>query len=198
MNIIKFQNKCRELMNNSYAWLVRGSFGAMGKNCTISLPFKSSNTKDIFLGNRVWINAGAWIDCFTEYAGQQWHPKLEIGDDTGIGYRSHIMVIGHMKIGKKVMIANNVYISDNLHGFENIDVPIVAQPLKHATVEIEDDVWLGENVCVLPGVTIGRHSVIGANSVVTKDIPPYSVAVGSPAKVIKQYNHDSKQWETLK
>ena len=62
-------------------------------------------------------------------------------------------------------------------------------------VVIEDEVWLGERVCVMPNVTIGKHSVVGANSVVTKSIPPYSVAVDSPAKVIKQYNHDTKQWE---
>jgi acetyltransferase-like isoleucine patch superfamily enzyme len=107
------------------------------------------------------------------------------------------MVIGQMNIGKNVIIADKVYISDNLHSFEDINKPIIAQPLKHMPVTIEDEVWLGENVCVLPGVTIGKHSVIGANSVVTKSIPPYSVAVGSPAKVIKKFNHDTQQWEKI-
>lgn len=82
------------------------------------------------------------------------------------------MVIGHLKIGKHVLIADKVYISDNMHAFEDVTKPVAAQPLLYKPVEIEDEVWLGENVCVLPGVKIGRHSVIGSNSVVTKDIPP--------------------------
>jgi lipopolysaccharide O-acetyltransferase len=72
------------------------------------------------------------------------------------------------------------------------------QPLKvPGPVVIEDEVWLGERVCVMPNVTIGKHSVIGANSVVTKDIPPYCIAVGVPARIIKQYNHNKKQWEII-
>ncbi len=195
MDFLKMHNTLRGWVNRLYTRLVRGSFGAMGKNSHIMLPFKSGNAKDIFLGEGVTICGGAWIDCFRKYGEKDWHPRLEIGDGTYIGHRSHIMVIGEMKIGKNVLIADKVYISDNLHGFEDITRHIMPQPLKHAPVTIEDEVWLGENVCVLPGVTIGKHSVIGSNSVVTKSIPPYSVAVGSPAKVIRQYNQKTEQWE---
>ncbi|OHB58918.1 MAG: hypothetical protein A2Y12_17715 [Planctomycetes bacterium GWF2_42_9] len=74
----------------------------------------------------------------------------------------------------------------------------MSQPLVNpGTVQIEDEVWLGEGVCVMPNVTIGKHSVIGSNAVVTKNIPPYSVAVGIPAKVIRQYNHETKGWERV-
>ncbi len=186
LDFLKLHNQLRVWTNRLYTRLVRGSFGAMGKGCQIMLPFKSGNAIDIFVGDNVIICAGAWIDCFREYGKQKWHPRLEIGDGTYIGHRSHIMVVGEMRIGKNVLIADNVYISDNMHSFEDITQPIMPQPLKHSPVTIEDEVWLGENVCVLPGVTIGKHSVIGSNSVVTKDIPQYSIAVGSPAKVIKQ------------
>lgn len=108
------------------------------------------------------------------------------------------MAVGKMIIGKNVMIADGVYISDNLHGFEDVTLRVQEQPLKYGQVIIDDDAWIGENVCVLPGVTIGKHSVIGSNSVVTKSIPPFSVAVGSPAKVIRQYNTDSEQWDNIK
>lgn len=198
MNFLEIHNNLRGWMNHAYTRLVKNSFGAMGAGCQIALPFKSCSAKNIFLGNNVKIYAGAWIDCFSEYYDKKWQPKLEIGDGTYIGHQSHIMVVGKMKIGKNVLIADKVYISDNLHSFEDVTCPILPQPLKHARVTIEDEVWLGENACVLPGVTIGRHSIIGSNSVVTKSIPPYSVAAGSPAKVIRQYNQDTGQWERIK
>jgi len=198
MSFFKFQKWFIEQKHKLYTLLVRGSFGAMGKDCVVQSRMRCTNPKDIFLGDRVFVGADAWIDCFQEYfGGQKFSPRLEIGDDTMVGYHSHIMVVGHMKIGKNVLIADKVYISDNLHGYEDIDRPILDQPMSHKPVEIEDEVWLGENVCVLPGVKIGRHSVIGANSVVTKDVPPYCVAAGVPAKVIRQYDKTTKQWNKV-
>lgn len=198
MFFLKVHNTIRAWVNRLYTILVCSSFGEFGKKSYIALPFRSGNTKDIFIGSNVCISGGAWIDCFREHAGKKWNPRLEIGDGTYIGNRSHIMVVGNMKIGRNVLVADKVYISDNLHGFEDINMPISAQPLKHAPVVIDDEVWLGENVCVLPGVTIGKHSVIGSNSVVTKDIPPYSVAVGSPAKIIRQYDEKTGRWESVR
>ena len=197
MDFLKLHNKLRIRINRTYTRLVRGSFGAAGKGCLIMLPFKCNSAGDIFLGEKITICGGSWIDCFRSYAGVGFKPRLEIGEGTYLGHRSHIMVIGKMTIGKNVMLADGVYISDNLHGFEDITTRVQDQPLKHAPVTIEDEVWLGENVCVLPGVVIGRHSVIGSNAVVAKSIPPYSVAVGSPAKVIRRYNEESKQWERV-
>jgi acetyltransferase-like isoleucine patch superfamily enzyme len=87
-----------------------------------------------------------------------------------------------------------VYISDNQHGYENPDEYILNHYIvQRGSVEIGEGSWLGENVCVI-GASIGRHCVIGANSVVTKDIPDYCVAVGSPASVIKTYDFDQKKW----
>ena len=197
MDFLKLHNRLRAWSNRLYTRLVRRSFGAMGPGCNIMLPFKCNNAKDISLGEGITLCGGAWIDCFRSYAGVDFEPRLEIGDGTYIGHRSHIMAIGRMTIGKDVMIADGVYISDNLHGYENPAVRVQDQPLKHAPVIIEDEVWLGENVCVLPGVTIGKHSVIGSNSVVTRSIPSFSVAVGTPAKVIRRYNAATKQWERV-
>jgi acetyltransferase-like isoleucine patch superfamily enzyme len=133
-----------------------------------------------------------------ENVGVTFSPRIEIGDGTYIGHRVHIIACGKIMIGKFVMIADGVYISDNLHGFEDIDRPVAPQPLSHpGPVTIEDEVWIGENVSILPNVTVGRHSVVGSNSVVTKDVPPFSVAAGVPAKIIKQYNHSRKKWERI-
>lgn len=195
MNFFDVQRWMAGLKHRAYTALVRPSFGAMGKGCTVQACMRCSNPKDIFLGDRVFIGADAWIDCFTEYfGGQRFCPRLEIGDDTMIGYHSHIMAVGPMKIGRHVLIADKVYISDNLHGFEDVGKPPFAQPITYRPVEIEDEAWIGENVCVLPGVRIGKHSVIGANSVVTKDVPAYCVAAGVPARVIRRYDPSSKQW----
>ena len=194
MNVLAFQKRLADLKHAAYTRLIRPSFGAMGRGCVVQATLRCSNPRDIYLGDRVFIGSDAWIDCFTAFAGQRFTPRLEIGDDTMIGYHSHVMAVGHLRIGKHVLIADKVYISDNLHGFEDVDRPIMQQPLVHRPVTIEDEVWIGENACVLPGVTIGRHSVIGSNSVVTKDIPPYSVAAGVPAKVIRQYDAGSRQW----
>ncbi|MCU0771600.1 MAG: acyltransferase [Verrucomicrobia bacterium] len=196
MSYFKFQQWFLEKKHKLHTRLVRRSFGAMGRDCIVQATMRCTNPGDIFLGDRVFIGADAWIDCFKEYpfSGQQFTPRLEIGADTMIGYHSHIMVVGHMKIGRHVLIADRVYISDNLHGYEDVTKPMLAQPLVHRPVEIQDEVWLGENVCVLPGVTIGRHSVIGSNSVVTKDVPPHSVAAGVPARVLRTYDPRTAQW----
>ena len=97
-----------------------------------------------------------------------------------------------------VLIASKVFISDHNHGdFEDdpeINIPPAQRKLTATPTQICDDAWLGEGVMVLPGVTIGKHSIIGAGAIVTKDIPEYSIAVGNPARVIKQYNKTINKW----
>lgn len=124
-------------------------------------------------------------------------PELEIGEGCAIGDFNHIAAVRRVIFGRHVLTANRVYVSDNLHGFEDIHTPIMHQPVKFkGEVHIGDGTWIGENVCVI-GARIGKNCVIGANSVVTKDIPDYSVAVGMPAKVIKSYNQGTGKWEKL-
>jgi len=113
----------------------------------------------------------------------------------------HIGAINSVTIGNNVLIASKVFISDHNHGFYGIDgkhdhpdtIP-KDRELSCAPVVIGDNVWIGEFVSVLPGVTIGDGSIIGSMSVVTKNIPPYSIAIGSPAKVIKQFDATTKTW----
>ncbi|MCC7351506.1 MAG: acyltransferase [Phycisphaerales bacterium] len=195
MNFLKLQQRLTLLRTKLYTRLIRNSFGAMGKDCTVLWSMRSHHPEGIFIGDRVFIGNDAWIDTFPRYANQTFTPRLDIGSDTMIGHHGHIMVIGHMKIGRHVLIANGVYISDNLHGYEDVSRPVFDQPLVHRPVEIGDEAWIGENVCVLPGVKIGRHSVIGSNSVVTRDIPPYCVAVGAPAAVIRRF--DGQEWNRV-
>lgn len=87
-----------------------------------------------------------------------------------------------------------MYISDNLHGFNDINTPIKDQPLcQLKEVTIGSGSWIGENVCII-GASVGKNSVVGANSVVTHDIPDYCVAVGAPAKIIKRFDSEKQKW----
>ncbi|KIO78776.1 acetyltransferase [Pedobacter lusitanus] len=119
-----------------------------------------------------------------------------IGNRTIIGIGC--TVIGPVKIGNHVMLAQNIVISGLNHGYELIDIPPSEQKTVTKDITIKDNVWIGANCVITAGVTIGRHAVIGAGSVVTKDVPDYSVAVGNPARVIKLYNFENKQWESVK
>jgi acetyltransferase-like isoleucine patch superfamily enzyme len=112
---------------------------------------------------------------------------IVIGNDTRIGL--HNTVIGPVRIGNQVNIAQNVLLSGLSHNFSDPLIPICQQGVSTRPIVIEDDVWIGGNATILPGVHIGRHSVIGAGSVVTKDVPAYTVVVGNPARILKQIPH---------
>lgn len=118
--------------------------------------------------------------------------NLIIRDDTRIGLGN--TVIGPVTIGSRVNLAQGVVVSALNHNYENTEIPIALQGITTQPVVIDDDVWIGANSVVTAGVSIGRHSVIAAGSVVTKSIPPYCVAAGVPAKIIKRYDADLKTW----
>ena len=111
--------------------------------------------------------------------------KLSIGANSNLGVNSFINARGGISLGENVLMGPDVMILTGMHNFRNINVPIQEQPMDYAPVLIGNDVWLGARVVVLPGKTIGDGCVIGANSVVSKDIPAYSVAAGAPIKIIK-------------
>ncbi len=119
-----------------------------------------------------------------------------IGDRTKIGLSNTI--IGPVTIGNDIRLAQNITLSGLNHNYEDVNLPIHVQGVSTSPIVIEDDSWLGANVVVVAGVSIGKHSIIAAGSIVTKNIPPYSVAVGNPARVLKQYNHQTKVWEKVK
>lgn len=113
------------------------------------------------------------------------HENFSIGQHSSINSGSWISAMGSVKIGNYVLIGPYVIIHSANHKFDRLDIPIQKQGWNKLNVNIEDNVWIGANAIILPGVTIGKGSVIGAGAVVTKDIPPYSIAVGIPARVIK-------------
>lgn len=147
----------------------------------------------MYLSDDVLINYRTWLEAQPLTAGGEC--RLEIGKGSVIGNYNHIYATRRITIGNHVLIADKVYISDNLHSYGDIHVPIMHQPVKQLKeVHIGNGSWLGEHVCIL-GAKIGRNCVIGANAVVTRDIPDYCVATGVPARIIKRYCFSTLQWE---
>lgn len=107
-----------------------------------------------------------------------------IGDHTRIGL--HNTIIGPVTIGCHVNLAQGITVTALNHNFEDSDKRIDEQGVSTTPVTIEDDIWIGANAVILPGVTIGNHSVVAAGAVVTKNVPPHSLVAGVPAKIIKQ------------
>ena len=138
------------------------------------------------IGSHVALSAGMMPgqECVTD-------PVVRIGDRCLIGRGSGI--VGHFSIdiGNDVWTGHYVYITDQNHGYENTDLPISQQTQIERAVSIGDGSWLGAGTVVLPGANIGKHVAVGANSVVTGTLPDYCVAVGAPARVIKQYSKES-------
>jgi len=119
--------------------------------------------------------------------------SVYIGDRTIVGL--NCTLIGPVTIGNDVMLAQNIVISGLNHTYHDVTRPISLQKQTTAMITIEDEVWIGANSVIVAGVRIGKHSVVAAGSVVTKDIPPYSIAGGNPAKLLKMYNPETMQWD---
>jgi len=183
-----FNRKIFYVLNkNKYKYLSKGAI--------VRKMLRVDGEENISIGDRVIIQKLTWLAA-VPLTGKK-NCLLEIGDGTIIGHFNHIYATGRIIIGKNVLTADKVFISDNQHCFEDVHMPILKQPIKQLdSVYIGDGTWLGENVCVL-GASIGKNCVIGANSVVTKSIPDFCVAVGSPAKVIKKYNFEINNWEKI-
>lgn len=137
-----------------------------------------------FFASRFVANCGKDVN-FEQHAG--FNPELEIDDRSGVG--SNCKLSGHIVIGKDVMMGPNCVMRTYSHKHDRLDIPMSQQGFEPERVmHIGDDVWIGTNVIILPGVNIGSHCIIGAGAVVTKDVPDYAIVGGSPAKIIRMRN----------
>lgn len=116
-----------------------------------------------------------------------------IGDRCAV--TSRVKLVGPVTLGNLVTIGSGAQITGLTHNFEDVTHPIKEQGVQPNITIVEDDVWIGGNSVIIQGLRIGTHSIIASGSVVTRNVPPYSVVAGNPAKVIKQYNFESKKWE---
>lgn len=170
-------------------WLVNPFFHKIGKHAII----RRRTRMDVLPFNDFNMGSSSVIEDFCTINNGV--GPVYIGDHSLIGMGN--VIIGPVSIGNHVIFAQNIVASGLNHKYEDIKRPIHEQGVTTATITVEDECWIGANVVLTAGVTIGRHSVIAAGSVVTKSIPPYAVAAGSPARVIKQFNHQTGLWEKV-
>ena len=166
--------------------------------CSVGVHFSCGSFRNLIggkycqIGDRVKIGTNVVLEVYDKYKEQKFLPSFRIGNGSNVGDDSHITCINRIDIGNNVRMGRKVFITDNAHGASEkslLDISPKFRPMtSKGPVIIEDNVWIGEMVCILPGVTIGRGSIIGANAVVTKSVPPYCVVGGNPAKIIKNMN----------
>jgi acetyltransferase-like isoleucine patch superfamily enzyme len=182
-------------------WAYRTVLGAVGSGTFIEPGVRLLVPRRIHLGRRVMVGEGCFLDANTprgriELQDDVWlsrgsyivagEAQVVVGPQTYVGHRC--LIYGHagVTVGRDVLLANDVQLICGNHTFSRRDVPIRAQPPQGAPIVVEDDVWLGASAIVLGGVTIGRGAVVGAGAVVTRSLPPYSIARGVPARVVGQ------------
>jgi carbonic anhydrase/acetyltransferase-like protein (isoleucine patch superfamily) len=158
-----------------------------------------ANPGYVKLGHDVIMAHHSSITAVSAHNGKYYKPSISVGPQTQIGPYNAFAAINKIQIGANVLFGPYVMVTDHYHSYEDVNTPIMYQPAySHGPAIIEDDCWLGFGCHILSGVTVGKHCVIGANSVVTKNIEPFSVAVGSPAEIIKKYNFRVGKWEIIK
>lgn len=182
-------------------------FATRPRNLTIKLPRRISGAAHIFIGDDVTFGPGSLLVALEHYpsatmrdvtrprAVQSFSPRIVIGNRVtatgGLTLAAHKEIV----IEDDVLFATNINITDGLHGFTHANEPYKYQPIfRIAPIRIGRGCWIGQNVQVLPGVSIGELSIIGANSVVTRSIPSRSIAFGAPARVVKQWDQERECW----
>jgi len=167
-----------------FSLLISGAFAHFGRKTVVMYPLRLNGEDRIAIGDHVFIGPGSWLQTLPD--GDNLSVAVSIGKGCSSAGATVISAVRSVILEENVLLARNVYISDHIHKYSDIDIPIMAQGLdKIEPVLIKRGSWLGQNVVVCPGVTIGVGAVIGANSVVTKSIPDYCVAAGAPARVLK-------------
>jgi acetyltransferase-like isoleucine patch superfamily enzyme len=167
-----------------FSLLISGAFARFGRNTVLMHPIRLSGEERIAIGDRVFFGPDSWLQTLPD--GENKSVAISIGSRSSASGACVISAVRGVTLEESVLLARNVYISDHSHRYADTGIPVMAQGLdKIQPVLIKRGAWLGQNVVVCPGVTIGQGAVIGANSVVVHDVPDFSVAVGAPARVVK-------------
>ncbi len=168
----------------AFSALASGGFASFGAHSVLETPIRISGEQRMSVGSGVYVGAGSWLQVLE---GEGDDVALSLGDGTEIAGGCVLSAASSIRIGSHVLMARGVYIADHSHAFADTARPVLSQGITRVEpVEIGDGAWLGENVVVGPGVRVGRGSVVGANSVVLADVPDFAVAVGAPARVVRQ------------
>ena len=178
----------RKLFYVFYTGWIRKNFKQM--NGIVKSPIFLCGGKYISIGQNTIIGRNVCLQCWDKYKNESFYPELSIGHNSSVRDDGHITCCNKILIGNGVRIGPKVLITDNSHGAstrELLELNPIERPLfSKGPVIIEDNVWIGEKASIMPNVKIGKGAIIGANSVVTKDVSSYSIVGGNPARVLKQ------------
>lgn len=165
----------------------------MGRGCLIYKPLLLSNPRFIHIDDSTMIRKGARMETIVLDEAQP--PSLVIGKNVNIEQNVHLICSSRLAIGDGSVLSGSVYMNDCSHGLDPAAGLIMKQPLIHGgDVVIGKGCFLGIRSAIMPGVILGDHCVVGANSVVTKSFPAYSMVAGAPARLIRRYDHEKKAW----
>lgn len=203
-------NKCRYQNGNILAILIYyykfkekiyNRFFLGQKNIHIDPSSRVLGLKCINIGKEFHAGKDFWLEAVMEYNGKKLSPQIIIGDNVSFSDFGHVGATNYIKIGNNVLFGSKCYITDHNHGIYKghyqspVDIfPIERDLTTDGFVIVEDNVWIGDNVVIIPNVKIGYGAIIGANSVVTKDVPPYTICVGIPARPIKKWDFEKNIW----
>ncbi len=197
--VAAFVRRYTRIYNKKMACQLNGA-----TNLSLSMHSQILGIEHVRIGRNFSAGSFLWVNAVKEHNNIKYEPLIVIKDDVIVNNFVTIAATHYVEIGSNVLMASRVLISDHNHGiYSGIGqssphiVPIERNLTNDSYVIIEDNVWIGENVCILQGTRIGKGSVIGSNSVVNKDIPPFCMAAGNPAKLIKRYDEEKKIWVAI-
>jgi acetyltransferase-like isoleucine patch superfamily enzyme len=175
---------------NMHARIRPHRFGSFGSSSHICAPLTVVGSPgSIHIGNKVHVGPNATLSAVREHYGHSYDPVVTIGDGCSFGEQLFVSCCGAISIGRDVMASARVVLTDNYHAYEDPSIPPIYQPLSQPKpVKVGDGVFLGVGCVVLPGVTLGVRAYVGANAVVTKDVPPWTIVAGNPARPIRSWN----------
>ncbi len=182
----------RKIVNKVRSVVLTKLYGFCGKHISFGRNVDIANPRWVSVGSYTIIDDGA--ELFAHKVEGQNSPQLCIGNHCLIGKLSRIGCCNSVQIDDYVLLAPNVHITDRNHSYKDISKPIGEQNVESAAVKIGAGSWLGYGVQVMPGVSIGKHCVVAAGSVVTHDVPDFCVVAGIPARVIKRYDPATRSW----
>ncbi|CAM3757675.1 acyltransferase [Mucilaginibacter galii] len=172
-----------------YSGWIKFSLKKCGNSFSIQPSFDYVGLENITIGNNFSSFSRLRMEAYTRHNNNYYTPEIIIGDNVSINYDCHIGCVNKIVIGDNVLLASRVFITDHYHGevsAQSIMIPPSERiVISKGPVVIENNVWIGEGAAIMPNLTIGANSIVGANAVVTKSFPPNSVIAGVPAKLIK-------------
>lgn len=174
--------------------ILKRGYGHIGTGSCIEKALATRGKEHIYIGDHTYIRPGARIECVTEFSGKQYTPCLSIGNGVNIEQNLHMTCAESIEICDNVTILSNVLVTDINHSYKKINVPPLTQELEIRKVKIGSYSLIGSGARIMPGVTLGKNVIVGANAVVTKSVPDYSIVAGVPAKIIKKYDFEKMEW----